>query len=403
MALLLDKMGLRKFRIENKYSKVDRVYEGDGKFNLANPQMAPLADAAGKTGIVAHMDTLEYENSELYAAVWNRLSDYRTRLVKNAAMLPDDWATMTDLVRIDISRRRVQEPDYTDMVGIEIQKPEAGPSVTLDEFLEWAGVFEDVGGNNDPLPLMEHKSGATGTLTFDLKGLADKTSLKEILFSSLYDLERRNRAVVRAFVGLRNDRNVLGQMVAKTTATGWNAGQQQAADATAGATKEELLYNTLVAALKLLYTLKDGQTLQTINTPEVFLAIPKGTEWAFMRAIGGQLNQGGKGKVGNFEALTQIGAIIPYRGDTIYWNKKTVSYPGVASGKAYLFVPRVANYTVVKRGLTTVVGQGDVTKLEQNATAWYFADKAYDAEFFGGSAGGTAGHGFCVEISLPTL
>jgi len=396
---ILDEMGLRQHRVDNKYSKVDRLYEGEADFNLKTPKMEPIE----KRGVIASMDTLEWENSELYNQVWNRISDYRTKLIKNAAMLPDDWATMTDLIRLDISRRRVQEPDYTDMVGIEVQRPDAGLSITLDEFLEWSAVFEDVGGNNDPLPLMEHKSGATGTLTFDLKAVADKTSLKEILFSPLYDLERRNRAIVRAYTGIRNDRNVIGRMIAKTTATGWDSGQQQAADATAGATKEELLYNTLVAALKKLYTLKDPQTKQQIATPEVFLVIPKGTEWAFMRAIGGQLNQGGKGKVGNFEALTQIGAIIPYRGDTIYWNKKTITYAPVASGKAYLFVPRVANYTVVKRGLTTIVGSGDVTKLEQNATAWYFSDKAYDTEFFGGSAGGTSGEGFCIEISTPAL
>jgi hypothetical protein len=399
MARLLDAKGLREFRVENKYSKVDRVYPGDGKFNLANSNMQPIADKDGKTGIVAQMDSMEYENSELHASVWNRLSDYRTKLVKNAAMLPDDWATMTDLIRIDISRRRVQEPDYTDMIGIEVNRPEAGLSITLEEFLEWAAVFEDIGGNNDPLPLMEHKSGATTPLTFDLKGVADKTSLKEILFSSLYDLERRNRAIVRAYTGIRNDRNVLGRMVNAT----WAASQQVAADATAGATKEELLYNTIVSGLKLLYSLKDPQTKQVINTPDVFLVIPKGTEWAFMRAIGGQLNQGGKGKVGNFEALSQIGAIIPYRGDTIYWNKKTVTYTGCPTGKAYLFVPKVANYTIVKRGLTTVVGQGDVTKLEQNATAWYFSDVAYNTEFLGATGGLAAGEGYCVELTLPTI
>jgi hypothetical protein len=399
MARLLDANGLRELRAENNYSQIDRLYEGDEEQNRKGAQMSHMEGRS----LIASVEKGGYENSKLYADVWNRLSDYRTKIVKNAAMLPDDWATMTDLIRVDISRRRVQEPDYTDMVGIEQNRPEAGLSITLDEILEWAGAMEIIGGNNDPLPLMEHKSGATGTLTFDLFALADKTSLKEVIFSSLYDLEKRNRAAVRAYVGLRNDRNVLGRMVAKTTATGWQSTQQQAADATAGATKEELLYNTLVQALKLLYGLKDPQTKQTIATPSVMLAIPKGTEWSFMRAIGGQLNQGGKGKVGNFEALTQIDAIIPYRGDVIYAGKKTTTYAGVAAGKAYLFVPRVANYTVTKRGLTTVVGQGDVTKLEQQATAWYGIDKAYDTEFFGHSAGLASGEGFCVEISLPTL
>jgi hypothetical protein len=245
---------------------------------------------------------------------------------------------------------------------------------------------------------MEHKTGATGNVTMEIFGVADKSSLQEQLFSGFYDLGKRNDAVARGYAALRNSRNVLGKMVAKTTATGWDANQQVAPDATASAAKEELLYNTMVSAIKKMYLLTDPQTGLPIDTPEMFLAIPKGTEFAFQRALNGQLQNTGKAKVGNYESLNQISTVIPYRGDTIYMGKKTYAYPGVASGKAYLFVPRVANFTMTKRGLTTEMG----TKYD-DITKWYGCQIEYDTEFFGGSASLTAGSGYCLEVSLPTL
>ena len=50
-----------------------------------------------------------------------------------------------------------------------------------------------------------------------------------------------------------------------------------------------------------------------------------------------------------------------------------------------------------------VMGEGDVLSLEQTKRAWYAVDKAYDTEFFGDSEGLTAGSGWCVEITLPTI
>src|SRR5688572_25536539 len=102
MARLLDANGVRELRAENNYSRIDRLYEGDQNSNKSGAQMAHMEGRS----IIASVEKGGYENSKLYADVWNRLSDYRTKLVKNAAMLPDDWATMTDLIRVDISRRR---------------------------------------------------------------------------------------------------------------------------------------------------------------------------------------------------------------------------------------------------------------------------------------------------------
>jgi hypothetical protein len=407
--IVLNKEALVKQRIENGYTLKAESYAGTRFDNLDSSSPEKLLEVSqsvtAKSG--------QWEGSEGHAKIWNQIEDLRkkagTTRVTNSAMLPADWSTLSDLLRLDITRRRMQEADYTAMVMNEQINPAFTKTITLDEFLEWGAIFGDIKGNNDAVPLMEHKSGATGSVTMGMKAVGDKSSLQELIYSPLYDLEKVMRAVTRGFVGLRNDMSILGDMVKYTAgsptayAGGWDAGQQQAADTTSGASKEALLYNTLVSAYKKLLLLKDVQTKQVISTPSVYLAIPKGTEFAFNRAINGALNVGGKGKPSNFEALSWIDAIIPYEGDTIYAGEKKVTYSGVASGKAYMFVPRVA-YTLTKRGLIMEQGRGSVLNLSQIERVWYFIQTKYTQEFFGYTAGvGSTGYGHAIEISLPTL
>lgn len=402
---VLDKGGLVRQRIAEGYTKKAYGFFGNRRANMDS--VSPDAELAGVNTL--SMVSPVWEGSKAHAEIWSRIEDIQKKAkkasqgAKGAAMLPDDWSTLTDMLRIDMTRRAMQEADYTDVVMNEQMNPAFTKTLALDEFLEYGAAFETIYGNNDSVPLLEHKTGATGTVTMDLFAVGDKASLQELIFDPIYQLEKVMRAVTRGYVAKRNSRNILGLMVAKTTATGWDSGQQQAADTTSGASKEELLYNTLVSAYKKLLLLKDPQTTKVISTPSIMLAIPKGTEFAFNRAINGQLNMGGKGKPSNFEALSWIDAIIPYQGDTIYVGQKAFSYAGVASGKAYMFVPKVA-YTLTKRGLTMEQGRGSVLNLSQEERVWYGIQTEYTDEFFGYSAGiGSSGYGFCVEITLPTL
>lgn len=399
MSLLLTKEALIEQRLKNGYSERSLGFVGTRKEN----ESSTVPEIRGENVIT--MASGQWEGSAGHTQVWSRIEDLH-RKAKNASMLPDDWQTLTDLLRIDITRRRMQEADYTNLVMNEQVNPAFGKAIRLDEFLDPGAVFKTIYGNNDTVHLLEHKTGATETVSMDLFAVGDKTSLQDVIFNPMYDIEKVMRAVTRGYVGLRNNRNVLGLMVAKTTANGWDGGQKQSADATSGATKEELLYNTLVSAYKKLLLLKDPQTKQEIDTMNgVYLAIQKGTEFSFQRAINGQLNVGGKGKPSNFEALNFISALIPYRGDTIYAGKETVTYPGVASGKAYMFVPRVA-YTMTKRTLTMEQGRGSVLDLSREERVWYGIQTEYTKEFFGYSYTGNpgaSGEGYCIEISLPTL
>lgn len=399
---ILDKTTLLEQRVREGFTLKADYFAGDksDNHNAGLEASMALRDPARSKSIT--MSSINWMGSEGHSKVWDQIEmiTSKVRKVGMAAMLPDDLNSLIDLVRIDITRRIMSQADYTGIVGAERINPGFTKSVRLDEFLMPGAAFSPIKGNNDTVKLLEHKTGATGTVDIDLFAVGDKISLAKELFDNLYRAADVNEAVARGYVAKRNDLSVLGQMVAKTAATGWNASQQVAADGTSGATKMELLYNTLVTALNTLYGLNDPQTGKKISTPSIYLAIPKGTEFAFGRVMMGLQNGG---KVGNYPALTQIAGIIPYEGDVIYMGEEKYTYPGVASGKAYLFVPGVANWTLVKRGLVMEQGQGSVLELSRQERAWYFAQGKYDTEFFGGSAALTAGTGYAVEISLPTL
>ncbi len=408
---ILGKQQLLEQRAAEHYTLQANAYAGDNFDSLAAgnfPKEEPEKLVKHSRSIT--MASPVWEGSEGHAKVWDqiellqkkiRASVDRNGRVTMAAQLPDDIDTLTDLMRFDVTRRIMQQGDYTDIVGTQVVNPGMNKTNRLDEFLPYGAAFSEVAGSNDAVKLMEHKSGATETFDVSIFAVGDKSTLAEEIFSTIYSLQRVTDAVSRGYVAKRNDLSVLGRMVAKTAASAFAASNKVAADTTSDATKEELLFNTLVTALKALYLLKDPQTKKVIQTPGTILAIPKGTEWAFQRALFGLSNGG---KIANINPLTAIGTIIPYEGDTIYMGKETFTYPGVASGKAYLFVPKVANYTFVKRGVTMETGVGSVLELSRQERAWWFAQGKYDKEFFGASeSGGTAGEGFCLEITLPTL
>lgn len=351
--------------------------------------------------------------SKAYNQLWTEIEDLRLRVKSqmdvrtNIAVFPSDYYTLVDKLRIDITRRRAEEMDYTSEFTQEIVNPGFSKSISLDEFLPYTGAFREITGANNTVPMIEHKTGVTGSVTQKLYALGDARTLEDELYNTdIYGMEKVQNAVTRAHTGLRNNLT-LGALIALTTAAGFAATQKQAADTTSGATKEELLYNTINSAIEVLTKLKDPQTDQEIDVPRMVIACRPGDVRRINRAINGQLNVGGKGKPSNFTALTEISELWPYRGDTLYIGKEKITYSGIAENKAYLFVPGSAGapaWTLTKRGLTQEVGRGSVLQLSREERAWYFGQTSYIEEFLGSSSttlGLGAGYGWVVEITLP--
>lgn len=351
-------------------------------------------------------------NSEAFAKLWSDIEDTRKKVKNqldrrtNVATFPEDYYDLIDKLRLDITRRRMEEMDLAPEMTQEIVNPAFSKSVSLDEFLPYAGAFESMTGANNSVPLIQAKTGATGSVAMTLYGLGFTRTLEDELYNTdIFSLQKVQDAVTRAHTALRNDLTI-GQLVAKTTASGWDSSQQVAA--TSGSTTAaEDLYDTINTAIDTLMNLLDPQTEQEISAPQMVLACRPADVRRINRAINGQLADS-PGEPANFRALTEITEIWPYRGDTLYVGEKTVTYSGIADDTAYLFVPGPAGapaWTLTKRGLTQEVGRGDILQLAREQRAWYFAQGEYLDEFFGSSATGTSlgsGYGFVVEVTLPT-
>lgn len=387
MALVMTAQEMAKRRFNSGVREIGAVYHGDQKDGFRGQEVQGTSQVVG-------MGSERYVGTEGYNKIWNQISDILGRAKRNAAQVPDDLYSLINLIRMDLTRRRMQEQDYTDMLDIVDTNPAFGKSVALDEFLPYTAPFAEIRGSNDTVPLIEQKSGATGNVSMAMYAVGWKMSISDMLYNTLFDLQRVMDAVTRGYVGKRNDLS-LGSIIGAT----FDASQKQAADATASATYDLLLYNTFRKAYKLLTSLKDPQTNQEIRAPRVVLVCHPTLVWSIERVIRGQLQAKGGTPI-NTESLP-IDEIWPYRGDVLYWGKETVTYSGCPTTKAYLLVPGVASHTLVKRGLTMNVGQGDVLSLAQEERAWYFVQGRYDTDFMGKTGGAAASTGFVVEVTLP--
>lgn len=356
-----------------------------------------------------------WENSEGYANLWDRIeakiNAIRSQIERkvNVANFPSDYYDLIDMMRMDVTRRRMEEIDFTTMLTQEINNPAFSKSVALVEFAPYAGAFEPITGANDAVPLMEQKTGAKSSVEMHLYALGHTRTLEDELYNlDIFSMQKVQAAVTRGHRALRNNLSI-GVYPAITAAGGWDAAQQQAADLT-GATYDEQLYNTLRNALRRLGRLCDFQTGNAIDMSGAVLIVrDEVIAWDVGRVIRGQLAVNGEAAASIIRNVgpLPISEVWVYKGDRFDVGPKTYDYPGIAEGRAYLVIPGGSTnnmwWTLVKRQLTSEVGRGDVLKLAREARAWYFGQTAYVTEHFGNTAGltGDQNYGYCVEIALP--
>lgn len=408
--IILTKDKLYEQRVKNGYGIRSGSYYGDMHAQADMKFAEYIKNSKGvKAETIITASGEKWHNSVAEAKLWNQIDDIRSRMIKlgkkltNVNQFPDDYYDLIEAIRIDITRRRIEEMDFTSEFTKEITNPNFSKSINLTEFLEFAGVFEDIKGTGDNVPMLQQKTGEKGSVEVELKGLGHARSLEDELYNlDIFEMQKVNRAVTRGHTAVRND-ICFSPLIALTGAGGWNASQQVAA--AAGATYDVQLYLTIRNALRTLYGLLDPQTNQEISAPRVTLLVRNNViEWDLQRVINGQLEKFGT-PVENRSRLA-IDEIWTYKGDAITVGEKTTTYNGVPAGTAYLFVTGpdgAPTWTLNKRQLTQEVGRGDVLQLARERRAWYFGQAEYREEFLGssGSQGLADGYGFVVEIELP--
>ena len=397
-------------RVNNEEGIDSAIFEGTIKNYSGNEKIIRCKNIDKELrSFVVPSGTLWNKKCAPYNEFWNRIED-QLKLVKdqidrkvNIEQFPDDYYTLIDIMRIDITRRRIQEMDYTGEMTNEITNVNYSKTVGLNEFRDYTGAFKTMHATNDTVPMIEQKTGETGSVEMALQALGHQRSLEDELYNlDIYSLEKVNRAVTRAHVGWRNDQ-CLGMLIALTAANAWAARQQQPAINIAGQTAEENIYQTLDTAIERLINLNDPQTEQPIDAPKLVLACRPNDVRRINKAINGVINLY-RGQPSNYAALTDITEIWPYRGDVFYRGPDRIVYDGIAENTAYLFVPGSAGspfWTLVKRQLTQEIGRGSVLQLSREQRAWYFVQTQYAKEFLGETDGCANGTGFVIEITLP--
>lgn len=399
---VLDQDGLKEYRLKQKMATNVAIFSGNAAENVKGQ-----TEIIGKELIVPMTNSV-WEGSEGHAKLWGEIKDLQAQAKKematNAAQAPSATTleSLLQKVIIDITRRRQESGDLTSLVATEITDFDFPEVITLRELYDYVGEMQEVSGSNDSVPLIEQALGVTDTVSMKILAIGWKDSLKNLLSNKLRDIEKANKAAVNAYVDKRNAATI-GTIVSAT----YHATQKQAADATANATFDALMYNTLRKGIKKVRGLKDPQTKLPIAVPSLTLLCNSADRWDIERVINGQLGSGNGTITGQNMASLPIDTIIEYDHgilDGKTWGKKKLSYPGVTQGKAYLFVPREAFWVAVKRPLTMETGRGSVLQLSTEEKAWYGVQGEHYKQFLGSSypAAGTTGEGFIVEITLPT-
>lgn len=415
--LILKRRDIIKQNLERGYFA--SVFAGSMQANndASTPQYCKDANGVDMNYIV-DTEKANWVGTKEYTQHWNTIKTTLDKirddkLKQNTAQFPADYYTLIDALSLDLTKRRIQEVDFTPLLTQEQVNLEFSKSVNLKEFLGFVGEFQENNLAGDSVPLIEQKTGAKGSVEMVGYALGHVRSLEDILYNlDIYSIQKVNEAYIRAFIGKRNDL-VWARMIELSTSGGdeWDSSQTVAADATSGTSLEEKVYITMNNAITALGKLYDFQTNQEIVMPKIVFATGRNVDARLVeRAIRGQLNNS-KGLTANRESL-EVDELWMYKGDSFTYGKKKVTYGGIAASKGYLFIPGPSGaptHTLVKRPLTTVTSPGDAANLSQEKEAKYFIQTAYTDEWYGTSAGNTVidantdhDWGYVVEVNLPS-
>lgn len=398
MAIILDSKQLLKMNKENEQTVAVSGFSGNPEALLKN------SNAELKEGKLVKMNTLTMEGSEGFVKNTKALRD--TLIRYNATQLPEDRTALYDLVYIDLARRILQQPDLTGFMDNIVTNANFTESVLFKDFADFDAIFDTIAGTGDSADLIELQLGDKTTVVLEINGVGWRDSLINTLFNQDYGyVQKVLNAVARGYVAKKNAL-ALNDVINTT----YDASMSVAADAT-GSSPEEKLYITLNTAIELINSLKDPLDGDLIDAGDIALLVNPQDSRRINRAINGVINNNADQV--NRTALTEIATIVPYKGKTLRMGKKKVTYSGVTKNEAYMFIPKMHRYSLVKTGLVSMQSQGDATSFSQKERAWYFVGGRYDDLFFGSSNATVKakiaevfddsgeGYGYIVKVALP--
>jgi len=386
-------------RLAKKETRNVAVFRGDKEYNKEISQ----ADVVPNTEAFVQMGTEKWVDSPAYNKHWSEIRMLREKVV-NQNSSPSDLANLIQLFFVDVTRRVMEMPDLTSIINIETTNFNYPKSLTLREIYKYRTLFGDSTLENDSVNLVEQFSGAVDHADMEAWTTGWKDTLDNLLYNELFDMQKVLQAVAEAFVNQRN-KLTLGDLFDPALIT-FHTSQKVKVVASTNPYDTDL-YDTMRNGYIQIKSLLDAQNGKLIQIPSLALVIHPTRRWEMERVIRGFLETGGANMgSGQIRSSLPINEIIEFPGDSYTWGKKSINFLGCPANKAYLLVPRLYSYTMVKRPLTMEVGRGSVLQLSTEERAWYFVQARYARDLLGSSYPGVTGtvakggYGAIVEISL---
>jgi hypothetical protein len=379
---IINKQTLIEDKLKNKFAANSVLYDDKGA----------IIPEATKTLVVNSRGW--NQNHGNYLKFWNKVEVKRNkarayyeqnkdninlrRIINTGFAEPNDLYDFIDQMRIDITAAIMFEADYSPLLAKFFSDNEFDKTMTLDQFYDYGAHFKEIEGQGDPLPLIEPNTGASDTVTFKIFGVAFVRTLKSLLYDKLFDIQKVNRAIARAFAFSRNER-VIDPLV---NFGAYPAGQQFGPATDADATMDQLRYRTIKGGLEKMACLTMPQTDDPKKkldiTGGVYLVMNSCDIMAYEPVIRGLLNSAATPEI-TASLSSWIRGIISYNGDTIHVGKETFTLDGCPQGKAYLIAPGWA-LLMIKRAMSIETSGGSALNLSQNETAWWYSETQYLAD-----------------------
>ncbi|NIU83394.1 MAG: hypothetical protein GWN64_07925 [Candidatus Thorarchaeota archaeon] len=339
------------------------------------------------------MDTVVKVKSKDYKSPYemklNNRESVASRIAQGNFALhqPDDLYDFVDATRLDVTRRVLAEPILFQFIYNVLSNPNFTKTMTLQEILPIGVVFAENEGSGESVKLGDFKTGSTETITQEILAAGYTWDLAFEMYNVLFDMQRLNDAVARAYAAEVNDSHL------DPIITGTYTGDKATAASTVGDTWMEKWYHTILDARRDLREREDPITGKRIDTSGTVLLCSKADAEDVMWVINGQLNSPADSK--NLSTIPGIQTVLGYDGDEITVGDKTYSYDGVSDGTCFLIKPIPRGFiSAWKRQLTALVqSQGNILNLERERRAWYYVRGIYNT--FGIT-------NYVQKITLPT-
>jgi len=302
----------------------------------------------------------------------------------SANTLPEDWQSMWDAMRIDISIRKSARATVRENFYNVVNMPNSDKVVKVDEFYPYAVTFEENNGEGQAVNQGETRLGQSETIEHIIYAAGWTWTLLNELFNKSMDPQKLSDSVLLAYNAKRDDISM-----SPILNYSYSGVQQTAAATLTGAERQQLLYLTLENAIDDLSNRDDPILDREIDPMGAYiLAHPYDARHIARVAMGLPSTNERR-----YEGISEIAGVVSYDTEIIRGRVKDTTYTGVTKGKAYLVKPNRYMNVGIKRGLTLETDMTpDVSTLAREKRAWYFVEGQQT----------TGIQYFIQEITLPT-